>query len=43
MRGVYVTYVANADKGQSHVVTLIWSLKIVVTFQLEDKRSLDAM
>ncbi len=28
MGGVYVTYMANVDKGQRHVVTLVWSFKI---------------
>ncbi len=27
MGGVYETYVANVDKGQWHVVTLVWSFK----------------
>ncbi len=28
MGGVYGTYLANADKGQWHVVTLVWSFKL---------------
>ncbi len=27
--GVYVAYVADADKGKWHVVTLVWSFKLV--------------
>ncbi len=27
MGGVYVTYVADVDKGQWHVVRLVWSFK----------------
>ncbi len=30
MRGVYVTYVADADNKQWHVVPLVWSLKLSV-------------
>ncbi len=29
MLGVYVTYVANGDEGQRHVVTLVWPFKEV--------------
>ncbi len=27
--GVYVTFVTDVDKGQRHVVTLVWSFKTV--------------
>ncbi len=28
MGGAYVTYVDDADKGQRHVVTLVWSAEL---------------
>ncbi len=32
--GIYVTYVADADNRQQHVVTLVWSFKKTFNFSV---------
>ncbi len=37
MGGVHVTYVANIDKGQQHVETLVWCIKNINSFSKKTK------